>query len=70
MDQFSKALFTVLTCLDYDTVYCVFIIGQDPCCPPNTVTFGDGQDNALNILFPVIRMHKNSAAILREPVVS
>ena len=70
MDQFSEDLFTMLTCLDYVTVYRIFVIGQDPCCPPNTVTLGDGQDNALNILFAVIRMHKHCATVLREPVVA
>jgi hypothetical protein len=70
MDQISKDLFTVPTCLDYDTVYRIFIIRQDPCCPSNTVTFGDGQNNTLDILFAVIRMHENGATILREPMVT
>jgi hypothetical protein len=70
LNQFSKDLFTVLSCLDYDTVYRVFVIGQDPRCPSNAVTFGDGQDNALNIFFAVIRMHKDSPTILREPLVA
>lgn len=60
----------MLTCLDYDTVYRIFIIRQDPCCPSNTVTFGDGQNNTLDILFAVIRMHENGATIFREPIVA
>jgi len=44
----------MLTRLDYNAVYRIFIIGQDPCCPPNAVTFGDSENNALDILLAVI----------------
>lgn len=58
------------TCLDDDTVDCILIIGQDSCCPPNAVTFGNCQNNTLNILFAVIGMHENSPTIFREPIVT
>jgi hypothetical protein len=44
----------MLPCLDYNAVYRVFIIGKDPCCPSNAVTFGDSQNDALNILLTIV----------------
>jgi hypothetical protein len=44
----------VLTRLDHNAVYSIFIKGQDPCCPPNAVTFGDSENDALDILLAVI----------------
>jgi len=60
----------MLTGLEHDAVYGIFVIGQNPCCPPNTVAFRNCQNDTLNILFAEIGVHENSAMILGKPMIA
>lgn len=60
----------MLTGLEHNPVDSIFVIGQNPCCPPNAVAFGNSQNNAMNILLAKIGVHENSATILGKPMIA
>jgi len=60
----------MLTGFEYDPVNSIFVKRKNSRCPPNAVTFGNGQNNALNLLFTVVRVHKDCAMILAKPVIA
>jgi len=70
MNQAPQYCFTMLSSLEYNTVNPVLVKGQNSCCPPNAVTFGNSQNYALYSFPAVVGVHKNSITILRKPLVT
>ena len=60
----------MLSRLQDNTVNAVLVKRKDSSCPPNTVTFGNGQNNGLNGLPAIIGVHKDSVTIFRKPLVT
>ena len=60
----------MLTGFKHNPVDSIFVIGQNPCCAPNAVAFGNSQNNSLNILLAKIGVHENSAMVLGKPMIA
>jgi len=58
----------MLSGLEHNTVNTILVQFKDSCCPPNTVTFGNGQNNAFDGFPAIIGVHKNCVTILRKPL--
>jgi hypothetical protein len=70
MDQMADDRFTMLTSLQNNPVDGVFVKGQNSRCPSDTVTFGNGQNNSLDLLPAIVRVHKDCTMILGEPMIA
>ena len=66
MNQVPQYYFAMLSSFKHNTVNSILVKGKNSCCPPNTVTFGNGQNYTSDGLPAVIRVHKNSITILRK----
>jgi hypothetical protein len=60
----------MLTSLKNNPINGVLVKGENPRCPSDTVTFGNGQNNMLDLLLAVIRMHKDCAMILGKSMIA
>jgi len=70
MNQAHQYCFTMHSSLEYNTDNPVLVKGENSCCPPNAVTFGNSQNYAPDSLPAVVGVHKNSITILRKPLVT
>lgn len=70
MNKVAKYRFTMLPCFKDNTVDPVLIKRKDSRCPPDTVTFGNSQNNTLDSLPAIVGMHKDSITILRKPLIT
>jgi hypothetical protein len=55
---------------EHHTVDAIFVEFKDSRCPTDTVTFGNGQNNALDGFPAVVGVHKNGVTILRKSLVT
>jgi hypothetical protein len=60
----------MFTSLKNNPVNGVFVKGENSRCPSDTVTFANGQNNTLNLLPAIVRMHKDCTMILGEPLMA
>jgi hypothetical protein len=68
MNQVPQYYFAMLSSLKHNTVNSILVKGKNSCCPPNTVTFSNGQNYTSNGLPTVVGVHKNSITIFRKPL--
>lgn len=64
MNQISKDDLAMLSGFKDHTVNAVLVQLKEPCCPPNTVTLSNGQNNPLNGLLVIVGVHENSVTVL------
>ena len=55
---------------EHNTVNAIFVQRKDSCCPPDTVTLGNSQNNALNGFPAIIGVHKDCVTIFRKPLIA
>jgi hypothetical protein len=70
MNQVFQYLFAMLPRFEHHAVDAVFVELEDSRCPANAVTFGNGQNNALDSFPAVVGVQKDGIAILGKPLVT
>jgi hypothetical protein len=60
----------MLSSLQDNTVNAVLVKRKDSSCPPDTVTFGNSQNNGSDGLPAIIGVHENSVTIFGKPLVT
>jgi hypothetical protein len=55
---------------EHHAVDTILVEFKDSRCPANAVTFGNGQNNALDGLPAVVGVHKDGVTILRKPLIT
>jgi len=70
MNQVPKNNPAVLTRLEDHPVHGVLVQFKEPCCPPNTVTFRNSQNNPPDGLLAVVGVHEYRVTVLRESLIA